>query len=324
MKKIKSEFLLSVQEAIRFRHYSYRTEQTYLGWVKRFILYHNKQHPRTMGGKEVKMFLNYLALERKVSSATQNQALNALVFVYRHVLNQPFGTLDGLIYAKRKINIPTVLSQQEVKSILSQLTGVQWLLVSLMYGSGLRVMESVRLRVKDFDFNYKTIIVRNGKGDVDRAVTFPDPLILPIKNHLKTAYDQYKRDLDAGYGGVYIPHALSLKYPNIETEWAWQFTFASLILSADPYTGTIRRHHYSESTLQKVVKTTVRKCKIYKKASCHTMRHSFATHLLERGCDIRTVQEQLGHKDVRTTQIYTHVLKQGANAVKSPLNDILL
>lgn len=324
MKKITSEFLLSVQEVIRVRHYSYRTEQTYIGWIKRFILFHNKSHPRTMGAKEVQQFLNYLAVKRKVSSATQNQALNALVFMYRHVLNQPFGELDGLIYAKRKINIPTVLSQQEVKAILSQLAGTQWLLVSLMYGSGLRVMESVRLRVKDFDFHYKTIIVRNGKGFKDRVVTFPEPLIKPINNHLKIAYEQYQRDLDAGHGGVYIPHALALKYPNIETEWAWQFAFASLKLSADPYTGAIRRHHYSESTLQKAVKITVRKCKIPKKASCHTMRHSFATHLLERGCDIRTVQEQLGHKDVRTTQIYTHVLKQGANAVKSPLNDIFI
>jgi len=322
MKPLNSSFLLSVQKAIRVRHYSIRTEEAYLSWTKRFILFHNKRHPKTMGANEVQQFLNHLALERKVASATQNQALNALVFVYRHVLKQPFEDMDGLIYAKRKVNIPTVLTKNEIRSILSQLTGIQWLLISLLYGSGLRVMECVRLRVKDFDFTYKTIMIRNGKGNKDRVVTLPEPLIQPIKNHLIIISEQFQRDLDAGYGRVYLPNALAEKYPNMNTEWAWQYAFPSPKLSVDPRSQIIRRHHYSEKTLQKVVKSAIRKCQIHKMASCHTFRHSFATHLLERGCDIRTVQEQLGHKDVRTTQIYTHVLKRGANSVKSPLNDL--
>jgi integron integrase len=322
MKSLNSSFLTAVQEEIRFRHYSIRTEEAYLGWVKRFILFHHKLHPSTMGVVEVKQFLNHLAIERKVASSTQNQALNALVFMYRHVLKQPFENMEGLVYAKRKINVPTVLSKTEVRAILSQLTGIQWLLVSLLYGSGLRVMECVRLRVKDFDFNYQTIIVRNGKGNKDRVVTLPEPIVSPLKNHLNVVKDQFQRDLDAGYGKVYLPNALAEKYPKMNIEWAWQYAFPSPTLSIDPRSQITRRHHYSENTLQKVVKTAVRKCKIHKKASCHTFRHSFATHLLERGCDIRTVQEQLGHKDIRTTQIYTHVLKRGANSVKSPLNDL--
>jgi integron integrase len=317
-----SSFLLSVQKEIRVRHYTIRTEQAYLGWIKRFILFHNKRHPETMGKNEVKQFLNYLALERKVASATQNQALNSLVFMYRHVLKQPIENMDGLVYAKRKINIPTVLSKNEIRCILSHLSGIHWLLISLLYGSGLRVMESVRLRVKDFDFDYQTIIVRDGKGHKDRVVTLPAPIVEPLKNHLKVVYDQFQRDLDAGYGKVYLPNALADKYPNMNTEWAWQYIFPSPKLSLDPRSQIMRRHHYSDNTLQKVVKTVVRKCQIHKKASCHTFRHSFATHLLERGCDIRTVQEQLGHKDIRTTQIYTHVLKRGANSVKSPLSDL--
>jgi integron integrase len=232
--------------------------------------------------------------------------------------------MQGLVYAKRKVNIPVVLSQNEVRCILSQLSGTKWLLVSLLYGSGLRIMECVRLRVKDFDFNYKGITVRNGKGGVDRVVTFPDPLIDLIKNHLKVTQDQFKRDIEAGSNSVYIPEALDRKYPNIKKEWAWQYAFPAEKLSIDPRSKIKRRHHFSENTLQKTVKIAVRQCQIHKKASCHTFRHSFATHLLERGCDIRTVQEQLGHKDIRTTQIYTHVLNRGANGVKSPLNDILM
>jgi len=321
-KTMNSSFLLAVQKEIRVRHYTIRTEQAYLGWIKRFILFHNKRHPETMGKTEVKQFLNYLALERKVAAATQNQALNSLVFMYRHVLKQPIENMDGLVYAKRKFNIPTVFSKNEIRCLLSQLSGVHWLLVSLLYGSGLRVMECVRLRVKDFDLDYQTIIVRNGKGQKDRVVTLPEPIIKPLKNHLRVVYDQFQRDLEAGYGKVYLPNALAVKYPNMNSEWAWQYIFPSPKLSIDPRSQVTRRHHYSDNTLQKVVKTAIRKCKIHKKASCHTFRHSFATHLLERGCDIRTVQEQLGHKDIRTTQIYTHVLKRGANSVKSPLTDL--
>jgi len=322
MKSLNSSFLVSVQEAIRIRHYSIRTEEAYLSWIKRFILFHKKRHPDTMGGEEVQQFLNYLALERHVASATQNQALNALVFMYRHVIKQPFENMDRLIYAKRKINIPTVLTKTEIRSILSQLSGIQWLLASLLYGSGLRVMECVRLRVKDFDFNDHTITIRNGKGNKDRVVTLPEPLETPISNHLKVVFDQFQRDLDAGHGKVLLPNALAEKYPLMNTEWAWQYAFPSAKLSIAPHNQIIHRHHYSEKTLQKVVKSAIRKCKIHKMASCHTFRHSFATHLLEHGCDIRTVQEQLGHKNVRTTQIYTHVLKNGANNVKYPLTDL--
>ena len=324
MKTIQSSFLRSIQEAIRIRHYSIRTENAYLGWAKRYILFHNKRHPSTMGANEVKQFLNYLALDRSVAASTQNQALNALVFMYRHVLEQPFEKIEGLIYAKQKINIPVILSRNEVRLVLSHFTGIQWLLVSLLYGSGLRVMECLRLRVKDFDFIYKSIVVRDGKGKKDRVVTFPDPIITPLKNHLRVVSDQHKRDLDSGLGQVYLPDALDRKYPNMNKEWAWQYVFPSLRVSTDPRSQIRRRHHYHESTIQKAVRVVVNKCQIHKKVGCHTFRHSFATHLLENGYDIRTVQEQLGHKDIRTTQIYTHVLKQGANAVKSPLNDIFI
>ena len=322
MKTINSPFLVSLQEAIRIRHYSIRTEKAYLGWAKRYIFFHNKRHPSTMGANEVKQFLNHLALEKNVAASTQNQALNALVFMYRHVLEQPFENMQGLVYAKQKINIPVVLSKNEIRQILSHLTGIQWLLVSLLYGSGLRVMECLRLRVKDFDYTYKTITIRDGKGNKDRVVTFPEPIIKPLKNHLRIVNDQHKRDLESGYGQVYLPDALSRKYPNMNKEWAWQYAFPSLKMSKDPRTQIIRRYHYNESTIQKAVKAVINKCQIHKKVGCHTFRHAFATHLLERGCDIRTVQEQLGHKDIRTTQIYTHVLKRGANSVKSPLSDL--
>ncbi len=276
MQNLNSEFLITVQTEIRVRHYSLRTEEAYLGWIKRFILFHHKKHPKDMGDEEVKQFLNYLAMERKVASATQNQALNALVFMYRHVLKQPIEQMQGLVYAKRKVNIPVVLSQNEVRCILSCLSGVKWLLVSLLYGSGLRIMECVRLRVKDFDFNYKTIFIQNGKGFKDRAVTLPDPLINPIQNHLKITQDQFYRDLESGFGSVYIPQALERKYPNIKNEWGWQYAFPSEKLSIDPRSNVKRRHHFSENTLQKVVKTSIKKCNIYKKASCHSFCHSFS------------------------------------------------
>ncbi|MFK5947594.1 MAG: integron integrase [Methylococcales bacterium] len=259
MKTLKSPFLISLQEAIRIRHYSIRTEKAYLGWAKRYILFHNKRHPSTMGANEVKQFLNHLALEKNVAASTQNQALNALVFLYRHVLEQPFENMQGLVYAKQKINIPVILSKNEIRQILSHLTGVQWLLVSLLYGSGLRVMESLRLRVKDFDYSYKTITIRDGKGGKDRVVTFPDPIMKPLKNHLRIVHEQHKRDLKSGYGQVYLSGALSRKYPNMDKEWAWQYAFPSLKISKDPRTQIFRRHHYNESTIQPKVGSLRRK-----------------------------------------------------------------
>lgn len=268
-------------------------------------------------------FLSYLASELKVSASTQNQALNALVFVYRHVLVQPLGELSGIVRGKRRENIPTVLTRLEVTGLLKNLDGVHWLAACLMYGSGLRLMESVRLRVQDIDFNYKVIVVRNGKGQKDRVVTLAEDLLLPLERHLNSIQNIYEKDCRDGVAGVYMPEALARKYPSAGNEWGWQYVFPATGLSTDPRSGIKRRHHLGEQSLQRAVRRAVRAAGIHKKASCHTLRHSFATHLLENGADIRTVQEQLGHKDIRTTQIYTHVLNRGGNAVISPLGGVL-
>jgi integron integrase len=276
-----------------------------------------------MGEAEVSKFLTHLAVERDVSASTQNQALNALIFLYKAVLKRPLGVLSDVTRAKRPEHLPVVLTPEEVRLLLRNLDGDHWLAACLMYGSGLRLMETVRLRIKDLDFDHRAIIVRRGKGGKDRVVTLPDELIVPLKRHLQSVKLSHEKDLADGLGDVHLPNALQRKYRTAGKQWAWQYVFPARRRSMDPRTGLERRHHIDEGAVQKSVKQAIRKAGIEKPASCHTLRHSFATHLLERGMDIRTVQEQLGHKDVRTTQIYTHVLNRGGSAVLSPLSDIL-
>lgn len=319
----KSPFLLRIREATRVRHYSIRTEQTYIEWARRFILFHGKRHPQDMGETEVAAFLTHLAVERNVAASTQNQALNALVFMYKHVLDRPLGDIGDAVRAKRPARLPVVLSQDEVRRVLAELRATHWLIACLQYGSGLRLMESIRLRVKDLEFERCAVMVRDGKGGKDRVVTLADALIEPLQRHLAARRNLFEQDAAQGYGTVYLPFALARKYPNAERSWGWQYVFPSTRLSRDPRSGVTRRHHLDESVVQKAVARAVRKAGIEKPASCHTFRHSFATHLLERGADIRTVQEQLGHADLRTTQIYTHVIQRGGRAVLSPLSSVL-
>lgn len=305
------------------RHYSIRTETTYIQWIKRFLHFHGLRHPSQLGEKEVAEFLTHLAVRDNVAASTQNQALNALVFLYKYALERPLGEITGAVRAKRPKRLPVVLTQDEVRNFFKHMNGVPWLVACLLYGSGLRIMEGVRLRVKDIEFPRLAVIVRDGKGAKDRVVTLPDEVVEPLQSHLSWTRTRHDKDLAAGLGEVYLPHALARKYPNAAREWAWQYVFPSQSVSVDPRSGVERRHHINESIVQKAVKNAVRAAGINKPATCHTLRHSFATHLLERGMDIRTVQEQLGHKDVRTTQIYTHILERGGLAVKSPLGDVL-
>jgi len=318
-----SPFLKSVADSIRLKHYSRATEKSYVAWVKRFILYHGKRHPGNVGAKEVTDFLSYLALQRNVSPSTQNQAFNALMYLYRHVLEAPIEGLNGAVRAKKKQKIPVVLTKDEIRAVLKALEGKYWLAACLLYGSGLRLMECMRLRVMNIDFNHRAIYIHNGKGGKDRVVTLPDPVITPLKRHLEQVKSIHEKDLADGFGEVYLPYALARKYPKANKEWAWQYVFPASKRSIDPRSQVIRRHHLDEKAVQRTIKMATRRVGILKQASCHTLRHSFATHLLERGADIRTVQEQLGHKDVRTTQIYTHVLNRGGNAVVSPLDSVL-
>lgn len=317
-----SPFLQQVRDAIRLRHYSIRTERAYLGWIRRFILFHDRRHPREMGAAEVVRFLTHLAVEGRVSPSTQNQALNALVFLYRAVLDRPLGELNGVVRARKRQKLPVVLSRDEVRAVLREMDGAYWLPACLLYGSGLRLMECLRLRVMHLDFEHRAICVIDGKGAKDRVVVLPDDLIKPLRRHLAMVRTLHEKDLADGFGAVYLPYALARKYPNAATSWGWQYVFPARNRSVDPRSGLMRRHHLDEKGLQRAVKKALRKAGIDKPASCHTLRHSFATHLLERGMDIRTVQEQLGHKDLRTTQIYTHVLQRGGNAVLSPLADL--
>ncbi|MFK7916084.1 MAG: integron integrase, partial [Pseudomonadales bacterium] len=318
------KLLDQVRNAIRTRHYSIRTEQAYVHWIKRFIYYHRLKHPKTLGSQDVARFLTYLAVEQKVAASTQNQALNALSFLYRIVLRKPLDVTDKAIRAKRPQNLPVVLTELEVEQVLSQLSGPQWLMAAMLYGSGLRLMECMRLRVKDLDFKYRSVTVRAGKGGKDRIVTLADALVAPLQRHLQSTLTLFERDREAKVAGVWMPRALHRKYPQASTDWRWQYVFPAKRLSVDPSSGLTRRHHYSEKTLQKAVARAVQDSGVNKKASCHTFRHCFATHLLASGADIRTVQEQLGHSDVRTTQIYTHLLGRGGNAVVSPLNRLRL
>ena len=318
-----SPLLTRVRDVIRVRHYSIRTEKAYIGWIKRYIRFHRMKHPEQMGAAEVRQFLTWLAVERNVAAATQNQALNALVFLYKEVLSIGLGDIAGTVRAKKSPNLPTVFTEAEVMNVLSFLTGEHWLMSALLYGSGLRLMECVRLRVKDIDFHYRCLLVRDGKGGKDRVVTLADALLEHLRVQIAHTRALHQRDLLEGYGNVWLPHALERKYPSASTEFSWQYVFPAANRSVDPRSAVVRRHHADPSGLQKAVRQAIRAAGIERKASCHTFRHSFATHLLASGADIRTVQEQLGHSDIRTTQIYTHLLERGGNAVVSPLNRLL-
>jgi integron integrase len=311
-----------IRDVLRYKHYSRRTEQSYIHWIRRFILFHNKRHPSELGKREIVAFLTHLAVNRKVSPSTQNIALSAILFLYKHVLEIELPWLDGFERAKRSKHIPVVFTRNEIKNLFSQFDGTYWLIFSLMYGSGLRLMECLRLRVKDIDFHYKQIIVRDGKGNKDRVTVLPAPLIEPLQTHLAKVKVRHERDIEIGYGKANLPFALQRKYPNANKEFHWQFVFPSSTISKDPRSEFVGRHHVHSSAVQKEIKQAIRRAHIVKPASTHTLRHSFATHLLEDGYDIRTVQELMGHKDVKTTQIYTHVLQKGGAAVRSPLERI--
>uniref|UniRef100_E6QU89 Integrase/recombinase (E2 protein) n=1 Tax=mine drainage metagenome TaxID=410659 RepID=E6QU89_9ZZZZ len=309
-----------VAARVRVLHYSIRTERAYVDWIKRFILFHGKRHPKEMGAAEVEAFLTHLAVVRQVSASTQNQAKSALLFLYKQVLGVELPWLDDVTQAQAPKRLPVVLTQHEVQSVLSRMDGTMWLIASLLYGSGLRIMEALRLRVKDVDFAMREIVVREGKGFKDRMTMLPDALIQPLKSHLLKVKALHQEDLSAGFGAVYMPAALDKKYPNAGKEWGWQYVFPSVKLSVDPCSHVTRRHHADEKTVQRAVKKAVKLAGLVKLVTPHTFRHSFATHLLEGGYDIRTVQELLGHSDVATTMIYTHVLNKGGRGVRSPLD----
>jgi len=309
-----------LREEIRSRHYSRRTEKAYWYWIRYFILFHGKRHPSEMGPAEVTAFLSWLATQRNVAAATQNQALSALLFLYKHVLGHALPWLDELVRAQRPVRVPTVLTEPEVRRLLGAMEGSAWLMAGLLYGAGLRQIECLMLRVKDMDFSYRQIIVRDGKGGRDRATMLPENLVQPLHAHLGKVRLLHQRDRDEGFGEVWLPYALARKYPRANREWAWQFVFPSVHRSEDPESGAVRRHHLHPDTLARAVKRAAAQGGIVKPVSCHTLRHSFATHLLERDYDIRTVQELLGHADVSTTMVYTHVMNKGARAVKSPLD----
>ncbi len=308
-----------LRDALRVRHYSIRTEQSYVDWVRRFILFHGKRHPVDMGKEEVTQFLTHLAVERNVAPSTQNQALCALLFLYREVLGEALPWLDEVRRARKPARLPVVLTRDEVRVLLAQLGGTHWLVASLLYGGGLRLMEALRLRVKDVEFERGEIVVREGKGAKDRVTVLPRAVVEPLQAHLAWVKAEHERDLAAGFGAVYLPFALERKYPNANREWGWQYVFAARQRSTDPRSGVVRRHHVSANAVQSAVKQAVRGAGVVKPASCHSLRHSFATHLLEDGYDIRTIQELLGHKDVNTTMIYTHVMNRGGRGVRSPL-----
>lgn len=316
----KPRLLDQVRGQIRLRHYSIRTEAVYLEWIRRFIRFHKYRHPQDMGAPEVEAFLSDLAVRRDVSASTQNQALSAILFLYKQVLQIELPWLEGVIRAKRSQRLPVVLTREEVASVLAQLDGTLWLVSSLLYGSGMRLMEVLRLRVKDVEFSRLEILIRDGKGQKDRVTMLPSKLVAPLQLHLERVKQLHRQDLLEGYGKANLPHALARKYPNAAAEWGWQFVFPSINRSEDPRSGGIFRHHLHEKTIQRAIRNAVRRIGLHNPATPHTLRHCFATHLLESGQDIRTVQELLGHADVKTTQIYTHVLNRGGLAVLSPLD----
>ncbi len=314
------KLLDQVVAKMRVKHYSLRTEKTYIDWIKRYIWHFDKRHPKDMGAVEVEVFLTHLAVDRNVSASTQNQAKSALLYLYKEVLCIELPWLDNVTQAKVPQRMPVVLTQAEVQAVLSRMDGTMWLIASLLYGSGLRIMEALRLRVKDVDFARREILVREGKGFKDRVTMLPMSLVEPLKAHLIKVQALHKDDLSTGHGEVFMPMALDRKYPSAGRDWSWQYCFPSVKLSVDPLSKVIRRHHADEKTVQRAVKKAVKLAGIVKLATPHTLRHSFATHLLAGGYDIRTVQELLGHSDVATTMIYTHVLNKGGRGVSSPLD----
>ena len=309
-----------VRNAIRLRHYSYRTEKAYVDWIRRFIIFHGKRHPNLMGGVEVEKFLSHLARDRNVAAATQAQALAALLFLYKRVLNVDLPWIDNVVRASRPKRLPTVLSQQEAQSVLANLHGGYWLIGGLLYGSGLRLTEALRLRIKDLELENLRILVRDGKGRKDRVTIAPASLVSHLRAHLAKVRELHRQAIAQGFGGVELPFALEKKYPDAHLAWGWQYVFPACRASVDPRTGVRRRHHVFEDSVQRQVRNAARAAGIEKPVSPHTFRHSFATHLLENGYDIRTVQELMGHKDVSTTQIYTHVMTKGTSSVRSPLD----
>jgi len=314
------KLLDQVRDRLRVKHYSIRTEQVYVDWIKRFIWFHDKRHPKDMGAAEIEAFLTHLAVKGRVSASTQNQAKSALLFLYREVLEQKLPWLDKVTQAKTPTRLPVVLTIAEVQAVLKGLAGTNWLIASLLYGAGLRLMEAVRLRVKDVEFSRHEIVVREGKGAKDRVTMLPESVIAPLQLHLAKVKSLHKNDVATGGGDVYLPFALDKKYPNAGREWGWQYVFPSAKLSVDPRSGVLRRHHVDEKGIQRAMKQAVRDAQIVKPATPHSLRHSFATHLLLGGYDIRTIQELLGHSDVSTTMIYTHVLNRGGKGVVSPLD----
>lgn len=316
----KSPLLEKVRDQMRVHHYSLRTEESYVQWIKRFILFHGKRHPAEMGEQEITAFLTYLAVKKNVAASTQNQALSAILFLYKKILNQDLDWMDGIVRAKRPQRIPEVLTPEQVRALLKQLTGTHQLIARLLYGTGMRLMEAIRLRVRDINFGYRQITVRSGKGEKDRVTILPDSLINPLQVHLARVRAVHARDLEEGYGRVYLPYALERKYKNASREWGWQYVFPSHKRSVDPVSREIRRHHFDERNLQRAIKEAAARLGYSGRVTTHTFRHSFATHLLESGSDIRTVQELLGHSDVKTTMVYTHVLQRGGRGVRSPLD----
>lgn len=317
---IKSPLLDQVRQIIRLKHLSIRTEKAYINWIYRFIIFHKKQHPKYLNENDIRKFLSSLAIDEKVSSSTQNQALNAILFLYKSVLNTQLPDLGNVVRAKRSQRLPVVFTKKEIENIFSHLSGEVKLIVSLLYGAGLRLMEGIRLRVSDIDFEKNYIIVRRGKGDKDRITMLPESLKSQMRTHLQKVKITHQQDLSEGFGEVFLPDALQRKYPNAAREWKWQYVFPAAKRSIDPRSQKQMRHHISETVIQRAIKKAIRIADVNKNGSAHSFRHSFATHLLESHYDIRTVQELLGHADVRTTMIYTHVLNRGGISVKSPLD----
>ena len=309
-----------VRDKLRVKHYSIRTEQTYTDWIKRYIYFHDKRHPKDLGARDIEAFLTHLAVAGKVAASTQNLAKSSLLFLYREVLEINLPWLDNITQAKAPKRMPVVLTVSEVQDVLSRMSGTHLLIASLLYGGGMRLMEAVRLRVKDVDFARREILVREGKGFKDRVTMLPEAVVAPLKAHLAKVKPLHDEDLAQGFGEVYLPFALDKKYPAAGREWGWQYVFPSKNLSVDPRSDKTRRHHVDEKGVQRAVKQAVRDSGMVKPATPHTLRHSFATHLLQSGYDIRTVQELLGHSDVSTTMIYTHVLNKGGRCVVSPLD----
>ena len=316
------KLLDQVRDVMRVKHYAFRTELSYISWIKRFILFHQKRHPNDMGEPEVEAFLTWLAVEKNVAKSTQNQAFNALIFLYREVLKRPLEGRVDAVRSRKKQRLPVVMSKEETHRVLSAMNGTTQLMAKLLYGSGLRLMECIRLRVKDIDFELNEIRVHSGKGDKDRLVPLPESIKTALKTHLERVKLIHEHDLAEGNGEVYLPQALARKYPKAGKEWEWQYVFPSHKISLYPRKNVMRRHHMDPSSLDRAIKRAVKLAGIVKRVSSHTFRHSFATHLLQTGTDIRTIQSLLGHNDVSTTMIYTHVLRQGGQGVKSPLDTL--